>query len=193
MKIIVGHLTVRGAQLNSGISMLGSEFEVTQQQLEDTGADLVALGHIHKRQWIGDKICYVGALSQDNFGEEGNPAGFLVIDTEKKTHEFVDIKAPDYRTLHGLEKSPPKHPIDGDYIKYRFKEKPGNYEALESDPKSTIEIVPDREVVHRKVEGIEAGVSDIDLLSAWLKEKGKSEEDIVRIVRKATIMVEDLK
>jgi len=85
-KLIVGHLTVKGCALNNGTVMQGGgEFEVAPEALEATGADLIVLGHIHKRQRIGERIWYAGALTQDSFGDEGNPQGFMLVDTDPVT------------------------------------------------------------------------------------------------------------
>ena len=189
-KLVVGHLTVKGALLPSGVSIQGSEFEVTQEQLEATGADLIVLGHIHKRQQIGKNIHYVGALTQDSFGDEGNPQGFMIIDTEKRTHEFVEIDAPEYHTLNGWEKFTKPLPKDGDYVKYRFKEKPENLEELLGGDRATVEIIPDREEVKREIEGVEAGRSDNELLDSYLTHRGWEKPARERMIKRAKELME---
>ena len=184
-KLVVGHLTVKGAVLNSGISIQGSEFEVTQEQLENLGADFVALGHIHVRQQIRKNIHYVGALSQNNYGEEGNPQGFMLIDTDKRTHEYIGIDAPEYQTLNGWEQFKKPLPKPDDYVKYRFREKPENYDELISNPNITVEIVPDREEVKREVEGVEAGRSEEELLDSYLAHRGWEKLARERMVKRA--------
>lgn len=196
MKIVIGHITVRGAQLNSGITLQGSEFEVDAAQLDDLGADLICLGHIHKRQHMGKNIWYVGALSQEDFGEEGNPDGFMVIDTKDKFYEFIeldDVSVPRYMTLSDGDGWKERNPSEVDYIKFRFKEKPKNYDAMISSPRVTVEIVPEREVLTRKVAGVEAGKTADELLDAYLKGKGAGEEDRVRIISKANELAEGIK
>jgi DNA repair exonuclease SbcCD nuclease subunit len=200
-KLIVGHITVRGCTLNNGMQLQGTgEFEVDARDLEATGADLIVLGHIHKRQQIGQRIWYVGALTQDSFGDEGNPQGFMIVDTEKRTHEFVEIDAPEYRTIEMKSNAEMPVPRDsGDYIKLRFKEKP-TAEMME-DIKNNIlnynmivEIVPEREIITRKVEGVEAGRSDEELLRAWLAKDGKyGIDDVDRIITEARAIAEGLK
>ncbi len=175
-KVLFHHMAIAGAAFNSGIAMSGSEFEVSPEQLEALGADLILGGHVHKRQKY-----YVGALCQGDFGEEGNPQGFAVVDTEKRTVEYVDVDAPRYFTLDGGGKFPPVMPKAGDYVKYRFREKPENYDELIADPRNTVEIVPEREVVRREVAGVEAGRSEAELLDAYLAGKGRSEADRGRI------------
>jgi len=173
-KIITGHAAIQGATYGSGIEATGN---ITPFQLNELGADCIAFGHIHKRQQF-----YIGALSQDSFGDEGNPQGFLLIDTETRTQEFINIDAPKYITITSLNNY---YPISNNYQKLRLKEKPNNYDELLENPKLTIEIVPDAIVNERKIEGIESGRTIEQLLEAYLKARNESDEAIKRIVELA--------
>ncbi|MFA5112669.1 MAG: metallophosphoesterase [Candidatus Margulisiibacteriota bacterium] len=193
-KIVVGHIMVKGAQLNSGVCLRKGSFEVDPEILDDLGADVIAFGDIHKRQRY-----YVGAMSQNNFGEEGNPQGFMVVDTEKRTHEFIEIAAPQYRTIE-VEKDSSADVIGlpGDYLKVRYLSKPNPLmlETLQNDPRFkniTIEIVPERVAPVRQVEGVEAGRSDADLLDAYLKSQGRNDVDRARIAGVARELAGELR
>lgn len=52
--------------------------------------DIVLLGHYHEYYKIADNIAYCGSLIQNNFGESNNH-GFIVWDTDTKTHKFIKI------------------------------------------------------------------------------------------------------
>ena len=193
-KMVVHHLQLTGAIADNGRQMPGDNFDVSPAELEDLGADLIIGGHIHKRQPY-----YVGALTQDDFGDEGNPQGFMIVDTEKRTQEFVEIEAPKYMTI---EPEDPEEFLktwraswncDRDYVKLRFKKKPDNYDELISNPRVSVEIIPEREVLTRKVEGVEAGRSDEELLDSYLKGKGTGDADRSRIVGRARELAGDLK
>ena len=173
-KIIIHHLSISGSTLPSGMDLTGANFEVSAAELEATGADLIIGGHVHKRQKY-----YVGALCQDNFGDEENPQGFAVIDTEKRTVEYVDIDAPRYVTVDNPNVS--TNTALSLYIKFRLKEKPDNYDELLKNPRISIEIIPEREVIKREVEGVEAGRTDAELLDAYLVSKGTGDADRQRI------------
>ena len=54
--------------------------------------DIVLLGHYHEYYKIADNIAYSGSLIQNNFGESNNH-GFLIWDTETKTHNFIKINS----------------------------------------------------------------------------------------------------
>ncbi len=70
-----------------------------------SGAKYYFFGGIHQRQIFKfpgirkvEFAGYVGALFQRTFGDEGNPAGYLIWDSETGVR-FVDIQAPRYKTV----------------------------------------------------------------------------------------------
>lgn len=83
--VVVGHFSVRGAQISETQIMVGREIEVRKDQLALANADLVCLGHIHEKQIIDPlgpmPIVYSGSVSQLNYGETGEK-GFYI-------HDFV--------------------------------------------------------------------------------------------------------
>lgn len=81
--ILVGHLTVTGSTLSTGQQMVGREIELGVGDLRMAFADLVCLGHIHKKQSWGE-IFYSGSITRLNFGEE-EEKGFWI-------HEFSGNK-----------------------------------------------------------------------------------------------------
>jgi len=54
--------------------------------------DLVLLGHYHEYYKIADNIAYCGSLIQNNFGESNNH-GFIIWNTDTKTHQFIPINS----------------------------------------------------------------------------------------------------
>ncbi len=91
--VVLGHFTVSGAQFASGSALQG----VQPSSLER--ADLVLLGHIHRRQ----PICngwYVGSPFQQDFGEAYDPAKCVaILDTYSLEVEFVPTPFPVHRTV----------------------------------------------------------------------------------------------
>ena len=80
--ILMAHYTVPGCNMESGQTMMLTQFEpvLPLECLNAAGYDLVALGHIHRPQEItGVKHCfYSGAMNQMNFNDEGQERGFLI-------------------------------------------------------------------------------------------------------------------
>jgi len=104
--ILLGHVEVTGAVMQGARTCEPSpgKWQISRNYLESlVERDLVgriALGHFHKRQDLTGRGTYVGALMQHNFGEEGNPAGFEIYDTETAEVEWVELDAaPKYRTV----------------------------------------------------------------------------------------------
>jgi len=88
--ILVGHFSVRGAQISETQQMIGREIEIGKDQIELALPDLVCLGHIHKPQQI-DNIFYSGSLYTLNWGEM-HEHGFWIHECEDRSkwnHRFV--------------------------------------------------------------------------------------------------------
>lgn len=94
--MLLGHCEVQGSKVNPGYVVQGGMgYSFTEGQLDATGADYIALGHIHKKMGY-----YVGHLYQDDFGDEGNPQGFYIatIEDDITDHHYV-LPLPEYFTI----------------------------------------------------------------------------------------------
>jgi len=101
--LLFAHVEVIGARMG-GVQcceVKPGKWQISREFLESLPVAHVALGHFHTRQDLtGGRGGYVGALRQLNFGEEGNPAGFEIFDTETRETEWVELDAaPTYRTV----------------------------------------------------------------------------------------------
>lgn len=82
-KILIGHLGVTEAKLNSGISI------ISDIKLKDFSKyPICFLGHYHKPQDLGNVI-YVGSPTILDFGEKDDVKRFIVFDDETVTWESV--------------------------------------------------------------------------------------------------------
>ena len=94
--ILAGHCTVAGAVTSSEQSMmLGRDHVLLQSSLTLPAFDYVALGHIHRRQVLGDNppIVYSGSLERVDFGEEKDTKGFYLVDldpTQSRGHRLQE-------------------------------------------------------------------------------------------------------
>lgn len=106
-KVLVSHTEVEGSVATPyKVVVPGTSFMVTNSSLNRSGADAILLGHVHYRQGH-----YLGALWQNNFGEEGNPDGWLYLNTESGDRRFFPLDAPKYYSVN-LE-----HYVPGRYRK----------------------------------------------------------------------------
>ncbi|MCI8889240.1 MAG: AAA family ATPase [Hungatella sp.] len=79
--ILMAHYTVPGCNMESGQTMMLTQFEpiIPQETLLAADYDLVALGHIHRPQQIlSHNWFYSGAINQLNFNDEGQERGFWI-------------------------------------------------------------------------------------------------------------------
>ena len=94
--LLLAHAEVGGAMMNGGAVCQADsgKFQVTRAALEALPFDKIAFGHFHKRQDY-----FIGALRQDDFGHEGDPAGFEIWDTETDVSEWIELDAaPRHKT-----------------------------------------------------------------------------------------------
>ena len=100
--LLLAHVQIGGAVMNGGHTCPDepSKFQISRADLEALPFDRFALGDFHKRQDLTDgRGGYIGALRQCNFGEEGNPAGFEIWDTEAGDFEWIELdEAPRHKT-----------------------------------------------------------------------------------------------
>jgi DNA repair exonuclease SbcCD nuclease subunit len=118
--VLAAHIEVIGARMQGSrcCEPVPGKWQINRADLEAFRFEHVALGHFHARQDLLDgRGGYVGALLQHNFGEEDNPTGFEIYDTETRRAEWVELDAaPRFRTLRptdsilegarGIEASP---------------------------------------------------------------------------------------
>ena len=96
--ILVGHFSVKEASQGSERNiMVGRDVEVDRSvALGDTVWRYVALGHIHKHQSLNrdlqPPILYSGSLERIDFGEEGEPKGFVVAEVSDGTTKWEFVR-----------------------------------------------------------------------------------------------------
>lgn len=103
--VLMAHYTVPGCNMESGQTMLLTQFEpiIPQEALLAADYDLVALGHIHRPQQIlSQNWYYSGAINALNFNDEGQERGFWIHrkpETGVWEHEFHSTPAREFITF----------------------------------------------------------------------------------------------
>jgi len=96
--VALAHCFAAGVEATPGV-----EREIRQGGLDNVplpafdGPDYVALGHIHGRQQLSDRVRYAGAPLHYSFGEAGKPRGswLVELDAEGLTSvEWLDLPVP---------------------------------------------------------------------------------------------------
>ena len=120
-KILISHLAVQGATLNTLWGIKKDDFE---EDIEEVGTDVfsgykkVFLGHYHAKQKLkGVPVEYIGSPLQLSFGEAMDKKGFSILDTKTLKTKFVENTfSPKYFILPENEDFD-KYGIDGGYVK----------------------------------------------------------------------------
>ena len=155
--ILMAHYTVPGCNMESGQTMMLTQFEpvIPQEALLAAGYDLVALGHIHRPQkLISRPWYYAGAVSQLNFNDEGQERGFwmhqthptgvwqsIFHNTPTREHITIELADDDISRLNMQEVDSVaavkwRGKIDGKIVRVRYSCSAENSKALN---KATLE------------------------------------------------------
>lgn len=101
--ILCAHVQVIGATMTGerACEDKPGSWQISRADLAALPFDRFILGDFHRRQEVAPgRGGYVGALRQLNHGEEGNPAGVEIYDTETGAVEWIELDAaPRYRTV----------------------------------------------------------------------------------------------
>lgn len=79
------HASVQGARFGSERNLLlGRDLVLTPSSLDRPEFAYVALGHIHRHQFLGTQrpVVYAGSLERIDFGEEDEKKGFMLVEAE---------------------------------------------------------------------------------------------------------------
>ena len=96
--VAIAHCFAAGVEATPGV-----EREIRQGGLDNVplpvfdGPDYVALGHIHGRQQLSDRVRYAGAPLHYSFGEAGKPRGSWLVDLDAAglaSVEWIDLPVP---------------------------------------------------------------------------------------------------
>lgn len=98
-KVLISHLGVVEGAMDGGYR---SRNELPLENLCPGKWDLVLLGHYHRRQQLAPNVWYIGAPIQQDFGDEGNEDGFMVLDTDTLELEAVPIVSERFVTVKSM-------------------------------------------------------------------------------------------
>ena len=114
--VLAAHASVGAARAGSESMMaIGQDPVLLLSNIALPAFDYVALGHIHKRQVLGENppVVYAGSLERVDFSEENDEKGFYVIDIEPGTpcRKTVTLSTPSKRAASLVSTSPWTHPM----------------------------------------------------------------------------------
>lgn len=82
--ILIGHWAIAGCQTSSGMTISGGEAALPLGELQAGPWRAVIMGHIHKPQVFPGSpvVLHTGAMERVDFGEEDDPRGCYIVDTD---------------------------------------------------------------------------------------------------------------
>jgi DNA repair exonuclease SbcCD nuclease subunit len=102
--ILAAHIGVDGSEVGKYSHRLEGAFKIGD--LYPDVFTYVALGHYHKRQFLGGlhNVFYTGNTIQTSFSDEGQEKGVMLIDLENSSQpEFIPIENKLFMTLTGVD------------------------------------------------------------------------------------------
>lgn len=179
--LLFGHIRIGGALMGrtTTYDCKAGDWTISRAQLEQgCNAKHIALGDFHRRQDLTGRGGYVGALRQQNFGEEGNPQGFEIYDTDTELAEWIELnQCPTHRTvvLRPGEEIPQKGLFEKLRVRYLSIPDTDEVRELESQGVIVQHMIQQDERVQR-AEIPEGAINDRrELIRLWAKTLGKDE------------------
>ena len=97
-KILMAHLGLSGSLIGSANYVISDEWNISA--LNERYFKYTVLGHYHKPQFVTEGCFYTGSLLQNNFNDEGDKHGFMVLDTDFRWDvQQVALDYPEFITI----------------------------------------------------------------------------------------------
>jgi DNA repair exonuclease SbcCD nuclease subunit len=201
-KILVAHLAVHGAQLNTlhhTYSDAIVEHDGEMVKVDATvfrGWDQVFLGHYHGQQKIGDNTEYIGSTLQLSFGEAFQHKHVIIHDPKTGEKEYIrNTTSPQHFILK--EGDVPKFEIENNFIQLAVndlsstgvidlrreleKQSPGSLEIIPVPKQETEQLVTDCKAIFLK-EG--------EMMERWVDEAGTDGLERYKLLKAGTEVCE---
>lgn len=97
-RILMAHLGLSGSLIGSANYVISDEWNIND--LNERYFKYTVLGHYHKPQFVTEGCFYTGSLLQNNFNDEGDKHGFMVLDTDFRWDvQQVALDYPEFITI----------------------------------------------------------------------------------------------
>lgn len=103
-RVLLAHAELGGASLDNGQPVAARcDVALAESDLLATGADFVALGHIHKSQTLQGRIRYPGSPRPTAFGQDDDPKGYSLVDVRRGEDPVIEHRLSSARRLITVE------------------------------------------------------------------------------------------
>jgi len=168
--ILVGHLGVDGSETGRYSHRLEGAFQLGD--LYPNVFTYVALGHYHKRQFLGgtDNMFYSGNPIQASFSDEGQDKGVFHLNVETiGKPQFIPIENKKFITLTEIPFNA-QELVDNNYIRFILPQELATQVAILKDDSDNIRLEVQKEYKSETRIDIEVGSSEIEIVEAYAKE-----------------------
>lgn len=171
-RILLGHLGLQGAKVGADFVYVNAA-DPTVGDLGLQNYDAGFLGHYHLHQKVADKLWYVGAPLQHNWGDRGQVRGFMIYDTDTGAAEHIPLRAPRFVQIHDDDLGLPLD-IEGCFVRVVSRREWSPEERLEL---ASAHNLLSLELVHEDEEApvvgprlvVEPGMARQDVLRAYVE------------------------
>jgi len=123
--ILAAHVSLSNARSGSERGMImGHDYVLLQSNVANPAFDYIALGHIHKKQVLGENppVVYPGSLQRIDFSEEEDEKGFFVVEISTQEqgrrvcYEFHPVRARRFLSIRvniGVQEADPTEAVLG--------------------------------------------------------------------------------
>ena len=216
--VLTCHFSIQNAQWGSERNiMIGRDVAVPLSTLTSPVWDYVAMGHIHQHQNLNPDayppVVYAGSLERVDFGEEKQKKGFCWVEVKRHNTEweYVTVPARRFQTIrvdvreHAMPMEAVREAIEAHYIedavvrlliKMLPEQEPLLRDAdfmpvLQEAFFTQINRDVDRDIRDR-LSGMEPDdMTPAHLLKRYLLAKGKSEEEVTKLLSAAEVIFSD--
>lgn len=164
--ILMAHLGVDGSQ-TSVSHRLGGAF--TLGDLYPDVFDIVALGHYHHRQFLGDtdNVFYVGNTIQESFSDEGQDKGVFLIDLDKRGKpEFIPIENKKFITLREIPENV-QEIVDNNYVRMIVPQELATEVSIFKEESDNVRVEVQKEYKSELRIDIDVASSEEDIVKAY--------------------------
>jgi DNA repair exonuclease SbcCD nuclease subunit len=168
--ILVGHIGVDGSEVGKYSHRLEGAFKIGD--LFPDVFTYVALGHYHKRQFLGglDNVFYGGNTIQTSYSDEGQDKGVFLIDLEKGGKpEFIPIENKKFITLTDIPENV-QEIVDNNYVRFIIPEKLATEIEVYKEDSDNIRIEVQREYKTETRIDIGMDSNEEQIVEAYTKE-----------------------
>lgn len=164
--ILMAHLGVDGSQ-TSVSHRLGGAFTLGDLYLDVF--DIVALGHYHHRQFLGDtdNAFYVGNTIQESFSDEGQDKGVFLIDLDKRGKpEFIPIENKKFITLREIPENV-QEIVDNNYVRMIVPQELATEVSIFKEESDNVRVEVQKEYKSELRIDIDVASSEEDIVKAY--------------------------